>query len=181
MIESYEVTIKGKTFPVKPIKDIGGHSIEQYLIHSGQYILSTPYFSKDYREQRMHSGQYAIECFASTGDGKMFHSKTRPSDHYMLNFDNVSRPNYKLKTIKNIDSWIRKNRSTLPFCPRWLQKDFKAGVPMALNDLARKQKPPIITEYPVLETNAGDLVSHYEHTIYIHDSHKEVLSFGDDY
>jgi len=182
VIESHEVTINGKTYSVKPISDIGGHNIQQYVIHAGKLILCAPYESKEYKEQRMEIGeQYAIETFASTGTGKMFKSKSRQSNHYMLNKDNDTPYRGKLKTINSVCGWIKKNRSTLAFCPRWLENEKMKGVTLSLNELSRKCNPPVVTEYPPLEDIEGSLVSHYEHTIYIHEYGTEILSRGDDY
>ena len=182
VIESYEVTIKGKTYPVKAVSDLGGHSIEPYNIHAGKLVLCAPYESREYKESRMEADEhFAIECFASTGSGKMFKSKSRPSNHYMLNKENDQPYRGKLKTIQTAYNWIRKNRSTLAFCPRWMEKDKVKGYGIALNELSRKTNPPIVTEYQVLEDQPGSLTAHYEHTIYISDHGKEILSHGDDY
>jgi len=37
-MESYEVTIKGKTYPVKSIDNLCGHSIGTYNIHAGKSV-----------------------------------------------------------------------------------------------------------------------------------------------
>ena len=182
VIESYEVTIKGKTYHVKPVGDIGGHSIEPYQIHGAQIILCEPLKTTEYKESRMIGGkQYAIETFASTGTGKMFKSKTLQSNHYMLNKDNPVQYKSKLKTINTAYNWVKRCRSTLAFCPRWMENDGVKGTMISLNEMARKQNPPIVTEYCVLEDIPGSYVSHYEHTIFIHDFGTEVLSHGDDY
>lgn len=182
VIESYEVTIDGKTYPVKSINQIGGHNILRYIIHGGKLILCAPCESKEYKEQRMYSGeQYAIETFASTGPGNMFKSKSKISNHYMLNKDNDVPYKGKLKTVNYVYNWIKKNRSTLAFCPRWLEDNKIRGVNLSLNELSSKCDPPIIVEYPPLEDIEGSYTSQYEHTIYIHEYGTEILSYGDDY
>ena len=37
-MESYEVEIKRRTFPVKTVKNLNGHSIEQYKLHAGKTV-----------------------------------------------------------------------------------------------------------------------------------------------
>jgi len=37
-MESFEVTIKGETFPVKPCRNLSGHSMEPYKIHAGKSV-----------------------------------------------------------------------------------------------------------------------------------------------
>lgn len=38
VMESYEVEIKGKTYPIKAIKNLNGHSIAPYRIHAGKTV-----------------------------------------------------------------------------------------------------------------------------------------------
>lgn len=37
-MESYEVEIKGKVYPVKVVKNLNGHSIDPYKIHAGKTV-----------------------------------------------------------------------------------------------------------------------------------------------
>jgi methionyl aminopeptidase len=37
-MESYEVEIKGKVYPVKVVKNLNGHSIDNYKIHGGKTV-----------------------------------------------------------------------------------------------------------------------------------------------
>lgn len=64
-MESFEVEIRGKTYPVKPIRNLSGHSIAPYHIHAGK---SVPIVGKSGNTHKMEEGElYAIETFASTG------------------------------------------------------------------------------------------------------------------
>jgi hypothetical protein len=38
VMESYEVTINGKTYPVKSVRNLNGHSIGPYQIHAGKSV-----------------------------------------------------------------------------------------------------------------------------------------------
>lgn len=65
-MESYEVDIKGKTFPVKCIRNLNGHDIRQYQIHGGKSVPIV----KSNDETKMEEGEvFAIETFGSTGNG----------------------------------------------------------------------------------------------------------------
>lgn len=67
-MESYEVEIKGKTYPVKAVRNITGHNIEQYRIHGGKIVP----FIKNSSRQIMEEGEvFAIETFGTTGRGYM--------------------------------------------------------------------------------------------------------------
>lgn len=65
-MESYEVTINGKTYPVKPIRNLNGHSILPYQIHGTKSVPIV----KGGEAVKMEEGElYAIETFGSTGRG----------------------------------------------------------------------------------------------------------------
>lgn len=65
-MESYEVEIRGRTFPVKAIRNLTGHNIKQYHIHGGKSIP----FVKNSDQTKMEEGEvFAIETFGSTGRG----------------------------------------------------------------------------------------------------------------
>ena len=65
-MESYEVEIGGKPFPVKAIRNITGHDIRQYQIHGGKQV---PFVKNDYRDKMEEGEVFAIETFGSTGRG----------------------------------------------------------------------------------------------------------------
>ena len=63
-MESFEVEINGKVYPVKPIKNLSGHSIGPYHIHGGKSIPIV----KGGKPDKMEEGElYACETFGSTG------------------------------------------------------------------------------------------------------------------
>jgi len=65
-MESYEVEINGKTLPVKAIRSLSGHNIEQYHIHGGKHVS----FVKNTDQTKMEEGEvFAIETFGTTGRG----------------------------------------------------------------------------------------------------------------
>lgn len=65
-MESYEVEIKGRTYPVKAVRNITGHDIKQYRIHGGKSIP----FVRNSDQTKMEEGEiFAIETFGTTGRG----------------------------------------------------------------------------------------------------------------
>ena len=65
-MESYEVQIEGKTYPVKPVRNLNGHNIGQYEIHGGKSVPIV----KGGDQTKMEEGEvFAIETFGSTGKG----------------------------------------------------------------------------------------------------------------
>lgn len=177
VIESYELTIGGKIFPVLAVGDLGGHNIKQYVVHGEKLVLCSPCMEKGYRDARMESGeQYAIETYPSTGKGRAMQNKNLEMNHYGLTENHTFKS--KLKTTRQVYSWIKSKRSTLPFCPRWLEKDFGGKYKFALREMVQKQ---ILIGYPPLEDVRGSLTAQFEHTFLIGDYGKEIISHGDDY
>lgn len=179
VIESYEIELNGKIYPIKAVRNLGGHSIDRYCIHSGTYILSCPSNSNDYTSMRMQENRlYAIETFATTGTGNYTYNNDN-INHYMLNKQNINIPNFNFKVTKSLYQWIIKNRSTLPFSPKWIS-DTNIGnkLKFGLNELVNKN---VIIPFPPLCDIPTSYSSQFEHTIYIHSNGKEVLSAGDDF
>lgn len=174
VIESYEILINGSLTSLKSIVNLGGHNIVPYNIHGGKLILCGP---SDYiKDMRMEGGEYyAIETFASTGNS-MVREYNKNVNHYMLN--NLSKlPILSNEAVKLYD-YLMKTRSTLAFCNRWLIKDFGNSYEIPLQELVRNN---VVKEYAPLVGDLGTYTSQLEHTIYLGDRGKEVLSVGDDY
>ena len=74
-MESYEVEIRGKTFPVKPVRNITAHNIEHYRIHGGKSIP----FVKNSDQTKMEGEVFAIETFGTTGRGYLRDDVGSPS------------------------------------------------------------------------------------------------------
>lgn len=65
-MESYEVEVGGRTFPVKPVRNLCGHDIKPYHIHGDKAIP----FVKNSNQTKMEAGDiFAIETFGTTGRG----------------------------------------------------------------------------------------------------------------
>jgi methionine aminopeptidase len=65
-MESYEVELNGTMYPVKCIRNLNGHNIEQHVIHGGKSVPIV----KGSDQTKMEEGEvFAIETFGSTGKG----------------------------------------------------------------------------------------------------------------
>ena len=81
VMESYEVELDGKVFPVKCVRNLNGHSMGPYQIHAGKSVPIV----KGGDATRMEEGEfYAIETFGSTGRGHVV--EDLECSHYMKNF-----------------------------------------------------------------------------------------------
>ncbi|XP_055541744.1 methionine aminopeptidase 2 [Wyeomyia smithii] len=172
VMESYEVELDGKTYQVKSIRNLNGHSISPYRIHSGKTVPIV----KGGETTRMEENEfYAIETFGSTGRG-MVHDDMDCS-HYMKNFDAPFVP-LRLQSSKQLLGLINKNFGTLAFCKRWLDRAGATKYQMALKDLCDKG---VVEAYPPLCDVKGCYTAQYEHTIMLRPTCKEVVSRGEDY
>jgi methionyl aminopeptidase len=121
-MESYEVEIKGKVYPVKSIRNLNGHLIEPYHIHAGKSVPIV----KGGPQTKMEEGeQYAIETFGSTGKGYV--NEDLEFSHYMKDFDASSSVALRNPKAKQLLKFIDNNFGTLAFCRRWLDRGDQIG------------------------------------------------------
>ena len=66
VMESHEIELDGKTYQVKSIRNLNGHSISPYQIHSGKTV---PIIKGGETTIMEENEFYAIETFGSTGRG----------------------------------------------------------------------------------------------------------------
>jgi len=172
VMESYEVELDGKIFPVKAIRNLNGHSISPYQIHAGKTVPIV----KGGEAIRMEENEfYAIETFGSTGKG-IVHDDLECS-HYMKNFD-VGHVPLRLARAKQLLNVINQNFGTLAFCRRWLDRLGETKYLMGLRNLV---DAGIVSAYPPLCDIKGCYTAQYEHSIVLRPTCKEVISRGDDY
>mmetsp|Transcript_55992 Transcript_55992/g.157778 ORF Transcript_55992/g.157778 Transcript_55992/m.157778 type:complete len:540 (-) Transcript_55992:39-1658(-) len=171
-IESYEIELGGKTLPVKPVRNLNGHSISPYQIHGGKSVPIT----KNNESTTMEEGEfYAIETFASCGKGYVV--EDLDCSHYMKIFNAPHIP-LRVKSSKALLHAIEQNFGTLAFCRRWLDDLGQTRHLMALKNLVDND---LVQPYPPLCDARGSYVTQMEHTILLRPTCKEVVSRGDDF
>lgn len=146
-----------RNFGFVPIRNLSGHGLGEYDIHSEPTIPN--YDNGD--KTKLKEGQViAIEPFASTGEGFVVNGKK--SEIYSLK---------KLKNIRNkyardILKFVNEEYKTLPFSKRNLLKKFnKFQIAIGLSNLLRED---ILHEYSVLiEKDPSTRVAQTEHTIIV--------------
>lgn len=172
VMESYEVEIKGKVYPVKAIRNLNGHSIGKYRIHAGKSVPIV----RGGEAIRMEEGElFAIETFGSTGKG-VVHEDMECS-HYAKTFD-APKAVLRLPKAKQLLGFITKTFGTLAFCRRWLDRGGQEKYLMSLKSLC---DAGVVTAYPPLCDIKTAYTAQFEHTILLRPTCKEVLSRGDDY
>jgi methionyl aminopeptidase len=142
------------SFGLSPIINLSGHQIEQYDLHAGITIPNID----DNRKEVFEEGIYAIEPFATNGSGKIRDGKN--SGIYML----VNEKNPRTPLAREILEYIIEEYQTLPFCSRWLIKNFSTKALIALKQLEENGNLHNFKE--LVEVNNG-IVSQAENTVLI--------------
>ncbi|KAJ9492539.1 hypothetical protein VN97_g690 [Penicillium thymicola] len=172
-MESYEVDINGHTFPVKAVRNITGHNIEQYRIHAGKSIP----FVKNNDNTKMEAGEiFAIETFGTTGRGYLFDG---PGVYgYGKDPSAPKRITSHLASAKTLYQKINENFSSLVFCRRYLER---LGVERYLAGMNNLVSNGYVEVYQPLMDVKGSYSAQFEHTILLRESYKEVISLIDVY
>lgn len=172
VMESHEVELNGKIYPVKAIRNLNGHSIAPYQIHAGKSVPIV----KGGEQTKMEEGEfYAIETFGSTGKGYVI--EDMECSHYMKDFDGT-RVNLRSPRARSLLATIDKNFGTLAFCRRYLDRLGEEKYLMGLKSLVDSG---IVNTYPPLCDQKGCYTAQFEHTLVLRPTRKEVLSRGEDY
>ncbi|KAL7665695.1 Methionine aminopeptidase 2 [[Candida] zeylanoides] len=172
VMESYELELNGKLHPIKCIRNLNGHNIGDYEIHSGKTVPIVPNGDMT----KMEEGEtFAIETFGSTGAGYVV--SQGECSHYALikgEHDTSHLATGARSLLRNIED----NFGTLPWCRRYLDRTGADKYLLALNQLVRAG---VVEDYPPLVDTKGCYTAQFEHTILLHPHKKEVVSRGDDY
>lgn len=179
-ILSKEVEINGTLIPVKNIKDLCGHSIAPYIVHSGKAV---PNCKLDNYLLRMKIGEkYAIEPFVTTGNGVCIYDNENVN-HFMLkpnyNYNYNQNKSQLSENQKNLYNNINTYYKTLPFTHRWILENSLNNYnnsSILINDLNLLHKKDIIEKYPPIYDIKGSYVAHHEHNIIITDKGKMWLT-----
>ncbi|KIW44125.1 methionine aminopeptidase, type II [Exophiala oligosperma] len=172
-MESYEVELGGKTYPVKPIRNLSAHNITSYHIHGGKSIP----FVKNSDTTKMEEGEvFAIETFGTTGRGYIYDDAGIYG--YGLKEDAPLKVSLPLASARRLHKTIRENFGTIVFCRRYIER---LGVDRYLAGMNSLISHGIVEAYEPLCDIPGSYSAQFEHTLILHETHKEILSRGDDY
>jgi len=153
-----------RSYGYKPIRNLSGHSIERYNLHSG---VSIPNVRDVFSVSKITSEHiYAIEPFGTNGVGYVVEGK----NVYIYSFVKEKRVKDELDRVILED--IKKKYDGLPFAERWLRNIIPERNRL-LEVLKRLVKTKILHAYPVLLEAAGGVVAQFEHTVLVLE--KEVI------
>lgn len=115
-MESYECEINGVTYPIKPVRNLCGHTILPYSIHGTK---SVPLVKTNDVTKMEEGDVFAIETFGSTGTGRWV--EQGEVSHYALRGD-APHADLRLSSAKSLLKVIKQNFGTIPFCRRYLDR-----------------------------------------------------------
>lgn len=146
-----------------PIINLSGHQMEQYNLHFG---LNIPNID-DKRNIKINPGLYAIEPFATNGNGKVKDGK--PSGIYsLIDYRNIRNPD-----AREILEYIAEEYQQLPFCSRWIIKKFGTKAIIALKQLEQNGN---LHQYAQLVESGKGIVAQTENTILIEEDGKKTIT-----
>lgn len=147
--ELIQKTIEDKGF--SPIVNLSGHSLDEYDIHAG---ITIPNYANG-NENKLGLGAFAIEPFATTGEGRIYEGPDG-NVYALMNAKNTRSP-----TARKILDWVIEKKKALPFSLREIQEKFGPMSRLAIKELVQQE---IIHSFPQLIEKAHKPVAQSEHT-----------------
>ncbi len=175
-ILSKEVEINGTLYQVKNIKDLCGHSIAPYIVHSGKAVPNCK-LDFNYPLRMVIGEKYAIEPFVTTGTGVCIYDNDH-NNHFMLKpncyYEYAKNKKFLNKSQNELYHKINTYYKSLPFTQRWLSEknEYKELQNQCIEDLNILHKYNIVEKYPPIYDVKGSYVAHHEHNIIINDKGK---------
>jgi len=153
-----------KTYGLRPVKELTGHSISRYTLHAGKTVPN----HRTHGSTQAEAGDcYAIEPYATSGSGI---SETKNA----FIFSNTGLDKTLEGMAEKLRLHLREKYGSLPFASRWVQTGTKEiDVSGLLRVLLRNR---VIRAYPVLAEKKGRPVAQSEHTIFVSEKGAVVLS-----
>jgi methionyl aminopeptidase len=143
---------------VAPIRNLAGHSLEQYMQHGG---LSIPNGHIPSKEEIKEGQVLGMEVFTTNGEGLV--KESSPTLIYML----IQPKPVRLNESRKIMQLVLEKFQTLPFARRWLKNvGSSAMLQLALKELVSKE---VLREYPPLRERSNGLTAQAEETIIVLD------------
>jgi methionyl aminopeptidase len=149
-----------------PIVNLSGHSMKKNELHAG---ISIPNINNN-SNIKLNEGLFAVEPFATNGSGRV--NDGQPSGIYEL----LNSKNPRSQIAREILEYIIEEYYTLPFCSRWLVKEFGTKALLGLRQL---EKEGILHHFPQLVEASKGIVSQAENTFLI-EKEKVTITTKDD-
>jgi len=149
-----EKSIKNDNF--KPVDNLNGHQLEQYILHAG---LSIPNVDGKNGGVLATGDAVAIEPFVTTGQGHV--KNATHGNIYQL----LPKKKIHSQRVRENYALIREHFGNLPFAGRWLAEYIPPKrIPLILAILQRRR---LLTSYKTLVEISGHMVAQAEHTVIV--------------
>lgn len=145
------------------VVNLGGHGLDEYDAHSEPFI---PNFDNN-NSETIEEGLIAIEPFVTNGNGKVKDGVF--GGIYQL----VDEKNVRSENAREILNFIIEEYDELPFCARWIVKEFGVKALFGLRELENNGN---LHSYSQLIESGKGIVAQAEHTIFIKDGEKVVTT-----
>ncbi|HMK53471.1 MAG TPA: type II methionyl aminopeptidase [Methanobacteriaceae archaeon] len=141
---------------LKPVANLTGHSMDQWILHSG---LSIPNIKENNNHKLEEGDVLAIEPFVTDGVGLVGDM----NDAFIFRFLR-NRPLRMVQARKLLEK-IKTEYKVLPFAQRWLESGEKpVKINMAMRQLISSRA---VYPYHVLREKSGARVAQAEHTVIV--------------
>lgn len=151
----------------KPIRNLTGHSISRYIVHSGKHIPNVG--TQD--TLKIEEGDlFAIEPFATTNRGAGQVQDGRLGNIYRIIKDKPP----KHPSARQLFDDLKNHFRSLPFAYRWISRASSVDNIAHAFELLVKER--FVYGYPVLVERKLEPVSQSEHTILVHKNGAEVIT-----
>jgi methionyl aminopeptidase len=161
--EEVEKTIHAQG--LKPVANLTGHSMEQWILHSG---LSIPNVKENNNHKIEEGDVLAIEPFVTDGVGLVSDMK----DAFIFRFLR-DRPVRMIQARKTLER-IKMEYKILPFAQRWLENEEQSSkTSIALRQLISSRA---VYPYHVLREKSGARVAQAEHTVIVESEGCQIIT-----
>lgn len=143
-----------KEFGFNPIRNLCGHSMDQYSQHEHPSIPN----GKNNIQDEIGEQPIAVEVFATPGSGWV--KESRPTNIFQFRADKPVR----MWEARKILEMAKKDFVGLPFALRWIKNIPQSKVEMAVRQLLEIEA---ISAYPPLKEESNGLVAVYEDTVIV--------------
>ncbi len=142
-----------KEYGVKPVHNLTGHGLEQYVQHAEPTIPNIKKAGAVLEEGKA----IAIEPFSTNGIGEVF------DDKEVQIYEFIAPVPVRLMESRKILQMAEEDFERMPFAKRWLEKKIgKLKLALALREL---DKFRALYSYPVLKEKGNGIVAQFEHTM----------------
>jgi methionyl aminopeptidase len=173
VMESYEIELDGSVYPIKAIKNLGGHNILNKKIHGGVFLPAC-YIDFYPEHLKFKEGVYAVETFGGIDCSQVIE---RPEENTLYMVNNLNGKRQKNKNERKFLKKIVNKFQTIPFTDRYL-KIFDVNYKPIINKFVSEG---VVKDYPPLYADNNKMTAQYEHTIVLSENGKNVISQFEDY